>query len=107
MAECVGDVGMVHARKSRKRPSCADSGDATHTPQQRDMHREREEEDYDDGVFEYGLEEEVTVCQPVGGIEHDKMRHDGVKVGSGMLDMVRVGFTIRYLYALIYAIIFI
>ncbi|KAI8108957.1 hypothetical protein M9435_005374 [Picochlorum sp. BPE23] len=92
MAECVGDVGMVHARKCRKRPSCADSGDATHTPQQRDVHRERgeeeeEEEEYDDGVFEYGLEEEVTVCQPVGGIEHDKMRHDGVKVGSGMLDM--------------------
>lgn len=105
MAECVGDVGMVHGRKCRKRPSCADSGDATHTPQQRDVHREREEEeDYDDGLFECGLEEEVTVCQPVGGIEHDTMRHDhdGVKVGSGMLDMVRVGFNISYSYALIY-----
>lgn len=53
---------------------------------------EEEEEEYD-GVFEYGLEEEVTVCQP-SGVEHG-MRHvnayeDGVKMESGMLDLVRL-----------------
>lgn len=103
-----GSVGVVRAGVKRHYIDTSSAEDvplqqqrgrgATVEVMETDRH-EHDDDDYYDGdddhsMFECGLEEEVTVCQP-GGFEHDMggllhaVSHDGgAHVGSGKLDMV-------------------